>query len=105
MGSRRLINPYLTQSGDGWVESGDAFSVYPGPMGQPLASPRLAVFHEAIQDIEALKLCESLVGREKVVALIDGLAGSPVTFSDYPKSAEYLLALREAINAMIAKAR
>ena len=103
MGSRRLINPYLTQSGDGWVESGDAFSVYPGPMGQPLASPRLAVFHEAIQDIEALKLCESLVGREQVVALIDELAGSPITFSDYPKSAEYLLALREAVNTMIAE--
>lgn len=104
MGSRRLINPYLTQSGDGWVESGDTFSVYPGPMGQPLASLRLAVFHEAIQDIEALKLCESLVGREKVVSLIDELAGSPVTFSDYPKSATYLLELRERVNAMICEA-
>ncbi len=105
MGSRRLINPYLTQSGDGQVQSGDAFSVYPGPMGQPLASPRLAVFHEAIQDIEALKLCESLIGREKVVALIDDLAGAPVTFSDYPQSADYILALRQAVNARIAEAR
>jgi len=54
--------------------------------------------------MEALKLCESLVGREQVVALIDELAGSPVTFSDYPKSAEYLLALRERVNAMIREA-
>lgn len=75
--SRRLINPYLTQSCEGQVQSGDPFSVYPGPMGQPLASTRLSVFYEAIQDMEALKLWESLVGREKVVALIDELAGAP----------------------------
>lgn len=103
-GSRRLINPYLSQSGGGVWESGDTFSVYPGPLGQPLASPRLAVFYDAIQDMEALKLCESLVGREKVVALIDELAGTPVTFSEYPKSADYLLTLRKRINEMIAEA-
>lgn len=102
--SRRLINPYLTQSCDGQVQSGDPFSVYPGPMGQPLASTRLSVFYEAIQDMEALKLCESLVGREKVVALIDGLAGAPVTFSSYPKSAEYLIELRERVNSLITQA-
>lgn len=104
MGSRRLINPYLSQSGERQVPSGDTFSVYPGAAGQPVASTRLAVFHEAVQDIDALKLCESLVGRDKVVALIDSLAGRPVTFADYPKSADYLLRLRAEVNALIAKA-
>ncbi len=104
MGSRRLINPYLTQSGDGQVPSGDAFSVYPGPGGTPYPSTRLSVFREAIQDMGALKLCESLVGREKVVGLIDGLAGFPVTFSDYPKSADYILSLREHVNEIISAA-
>jgi hypothetical protein len=103
-GSRRLINPYLTQSGDGWVQSGDPFSVYPAPAGEPLASLRLAVFHEAIQDREALKLCEALIGRDKVVALIDELAGEPLTFKQYPANPDYILTLRERVNALIAEA-
>ena len=102
MGSRRLINPYLCQSGEGLVPSGDAFSVYPGADGAPLATPRLAVFHEALQDIEALKCAEKKIGREAVIALIDGLAGSPVTFASYPQDNAYLLTLREAINRAIA---
>ncbi len=104
MGSTRLINPYLCQSGGGNVQSGDTFSVYPGPMGLPLAAPRLAVFHEAVQDIDAFKRCEAVIGRERVVALIDELAGAPVTITEYPKSAEYLLSLRERVNAIIAGA-
>ena len=101
VGARRLINPYINTSADGQLQSGDSFSVYPGPMGTPLASTRLAVFHEALQDVEALKLAESVVGRGKVVALIDELAGEPVTFSEYPKSAEYILTLREKVNEII----
>lgn len=104
MGSRRLINPYVCQSGEGQVPSGDAFSVYPGPDGQPLASTRLEVFYEALEDIRALQLCESLVGRETVVSLIDELAGAPVTFAQYPQSADYILTLRERVNALIASA-
>ena len=102
-GSRRLIDPYTCQSGEGWVESGDAFSVYPGSDGQPVESLRLAVFYEAIQDIDALKLAERLAGRDAVVRLIDETAGFPVTFSDYPMDASYLLTLRTKVNALIAE--
>ncbi|MBR5768092.1 MAG: DUF4091 domain-containing protein [Clostridia bacterium] len=102
MGSRRLINPYLTQSGDGQVPSGDAFSVYPGNGGEPLPSTRLYVFYEAIQDMSALALCEKVIGREKVIGLIDGLAGGAVTFDNYPKNPDYILELREKINGIIA---
>ncbi len=103
MGSRRLINPYLTQSGDGQVPGGDAFSVYPGSGGEPLPSSRLFVFFEALQDMSALKLCEKIIGREKTVSLIDGLAGFDVTFADYPKDAGYILSLREKVNGIIAR--
>ncbi len=101
--SRRLINPYTCQSGDHWVPAGDTFSVYPAPDGTPLESLRLDVFREAIEDVAALTLCEQLVGRETVVALIDELAGQPLTFADYPDNAAYILTLRERVNDLIAQ--
>ncbi len=103
-GSRRLINPFLSQSGERWVPSGDAFVVYPGEDGKPLESLRLRVFHEAIQDIAALSLCEKLVGRERVTALIDEIAGGEVTLRSYPAESSYLLKLREEVNRLIASA-
>lgn len=102
MGSRRLLNPYLCQSGEGQVPCGDAFSAYPGPDGTPLESTRLAVFYEAIQDMAALELAETLVGRETVIDRIDSLAGAPVTFTQYPATPDYLLTLRREINWLIA---
>ncbi len=102
MGSRRLINPYLCQSGEGQVPGGDAFSVYPAPDGTPYESVRLNVFREAIQDISALSLCESVIGRKHVTALIDSLAGGELTFSSYPADPDYILRLREKVNAIIA---
>ena len=103
MGSRRLINPYLCQSGEGQVPSGDAFSVYPAQDGTPYESIRLNVFREAIQDISVLSLCEKFIGRARVTALIDTLAGDKLTFSSYPADPEYILRLREEINRIIAE--
>ena len=101
MGSRRLIDPYIDQSGDLQVPSGDPFSVYPGAGGNPLASTRLAVFYEAIQDYEILKLCESHIGRERTLGLIEKTAGMDITFTEYPKSAKFILDLREEINRVL----
>lgn len=103
LGSRRLVNPYLSQAADGQYPSGDAFSVYPAPDGTPYESLRLDVFREALEDISALRLCEELVGRDRVIELIDSLAGQPITFKEYPAEAEYILKLREAVNALIAE--
>ncbi|MBQ3225224.1 MAG: DUF4091 domain-containing protein [Clostridia bacterium] len=105
LGSRRLINPYLSQAADGQFPSGDPFSVYPAPDGTPLESLRLDVFREALQDISALRLCEELVGRDRVIELIDSLAGAPITFSEYPADADYILKLREAVNLLIEENR
>ena len=51
--------------------------------------------------MRALALAEALCGKEAVLALVD--AEGAITFSSYPKSAEYLLSLREKVNAMIAE--
>ena len=99
--SKREINPFVITDGDAFVPAGDTFSVYPAPGGKPYRSLRLVAFAQALADMRALALAESLCGKEAVLALVD--AEGEVTFSSYPKTAEYLLSLREKVNAMIAK--
>ena len=82
---------------------GDAFSVYPAQNGEPLESLRIIVFHEALQDMKAMKLAESFVGKEKIVELIDSAIGECVTFNTCAKSDTALLSLREKINKIIKK--
>jgi len=99
--SRRLVDPYVVSDGDFWVPAGDAYSVYPAPDGTPYESLRLDVFYDALQDTSAFKLCEKLIGREKTLALIEEGCDTPITFSSFPKEAQYILDLREKINAAI----
>ena len=96
-----LINPYQDASGDYFVPAGDAFSVYPAADGTTLDTIHYLVFKHGIEDMRALKLCESLYGRDYVVSLIDGLAGEDITFKKYPEDADYILELREKINTAI----
>ncbi|MBQ8720384.1 MAG: DUF4091 domain-containing protein [Clostridia bacterium] len=95
------INPFLQLDGDGWVPPGDAFSVYPAQNGEALESLRIIVFHEALQDIKAMKLAERFVGKERIVNLIDEKIGEPVTFDVCAKSDSALLSLRAEINKII----
>lgn len=98
--SRHHINPFLTTDALSCFPSGDAFVVYPGEEG-PLESLRLVVFHEAFQDLRALKLLEGKVGRQAVLDLMEeGIA--PITFQEYPHSDEYILNLREKVNRALA---
>ena len=94
------INPFACTDGDGAWPAGDPFQVYPGPDGQPLESIRMAVTREAMQDLRAMQWLESLAGRDAVLAL---LGDRPLTFTDYPREPEYLLELRERINAEIVR--
>ncbi len=96
------LNPFLDSNGSDWVPSGDSYSVYPAPDGTAWESLRILVFREALADIRALKLCESLYGRDYVLNLIDGELDSPITFDCYPRDAAYILNLREKVNAAIA---
>lgn len=98
--SKERLNPFLITAAGSAFPSGDSFSVYPGDDG-PWESLRLGVFYDALQDIRAFKLLESLIGKEKTVALIEEAAGQIVTFKDYPHSAEALLKVREKVNAKI----
>ncbi len=93
------INPYLVTDGDMYVPAGDCFAVYPSRDGEALISLRHAVFYDALQDMRAFSLCESLCGREAVMKLID--EDITITFKKYPRSADYILNLRERINQII----
>ena len=99
--SRKRINPFITTDGLNAFPSGDAFSVYPGSDGEPMESIRLLVFHDALQDMRALELLESLLGREAVLKLLEEATKDPLTITSYPRNAEYLLNLRERINSAI----
>lgn len=98
------VEPYLDLSGDEWVSAGDCFTVYPGRNGTPLESLRALVFHDAICDIRAMQLCESLYSKEEVVAAIEGELGEVLTFDRCAYSADEMMRVREKINSMI-KAR
>ena len=96
------LNPYVDTCGDYFVPAGDAFLVYPGLDGKPVYTLHALQFYEALQDLRACRLLEKKIGHDAVVALIEEECEEPMTFASYPRSAEYLLRLREKINAAIA---
>lgn len=94
--SKGKINPYEVTDAGGSFPSGDSFSVY--PCGDGVApSSRIKVFKNALEDISLLKLLEKKIGRDRVVALIDRVAGMNVTFKAYPKDEEFFKNLYEEI--------
>ena len=95
------IDPYRVTDGEFFVPSGDAFSVYPAPDGTAYETIHLAVFSQALRDLRALEALADRIGRAEVDALIDRLAGAPVTFTDYPRDDVFLLQLRETVNQML----
>ncbi len=100
--SLRHIDPFAVTDADGAFPSGDAFLVYPGEDGEPWGSIRLHVFYDALCDLRALELLESLAGREFAESLIREYAGE-VTFSEYPAGEGWLFSLRERVNREIAR--
>ncbi|MBQ2376784.1 MAG: DUF4091 domain-containing protein [Clostridia bacterium] len=99
--STHLINPYITNDAEGGFPAGDAFCVYPVQNGA-IPSIRLKVFHQALQDRMALKLLESYVGKSEVMKVVEKLG--EIDFRTYPANADYILSMRETINAMIKRA-
>lgn len=95
------IDPYKVTDAGGGFPSGDSFIVYPSDDGNALESLRLKVFYDGFQDMMALKLLESKIGREKVIEFIDKDLFKPLTFMEYPHETEWLLETREKINQMI----
>lgn len=99
--SRFPIDPYRNTDANHAFPSGDPFVVYPGEDGSPVESLRFEVFREALQDLRALTLLESLIGRDKTIELMEQGAEAPITFDVYPQDAAWLLACRERINEAI----
>ena len=100
--SIRQINPYQETSSIYAFPAGDPFVVYPGEDGVPEVSLRLEVFNEGLQDMRAMQLLESLVGREKVMAILKKAnGGKPMAMASYPKGEAAILKLRETVNASI----
>lgn len=97
------VDPFTETDAGGSFPSGDSFVVYPGDNGVPLISLRLKVFYDALQDMRALQLLESLIGKEKTMQILeDGI--EPITFAQYPHCDDWQLATREKINAAIKQA-
>lgn len=99
-GSVSPINPYHCNDGEYWVPAGDAFSVYPAPNGAAYETLHLVGFTQALQDLRAMRLLESLAGRECVMEIIED-PEEPITFTKYPHGDEYILTTREKINEKI----
>lgn len=103
MHSRDAINPYLDTCAGYAFPAGDAFSVYPAQDGSALESVRILSFYEALQDMRALRLAETLCGRERVIEEMERIFGEEIRFDRCAKSAKPLLEIREKINEMIAE--
>ena len=99
--SVKAIDPYEITDAGGSFPSGDSFVVYPSCKGEPLVSLRLKVFYDGFQDMMALKTLENKAGREKVLEFLEKEAVKPLSFTEYPHEAEWILGMREKINAMI----
>lgn len=102
--SDHKINPYRVTDADDSFPSGDSFLVYPGDDGTAVESIRLMVLYEAMTDLRALKLLESLTDKKTVMSLVEDETTGAITFCSYPKSADYLLNLRQNVNAAIRNA-
>ena len=101
--SKKSVDPYkVTDAGKAFA-SGDSFIVYPGENFKPLNSLRLNVFYDGLQDMMALQLLETKIGKEAVIKLMETSADKPITFSEYPHSNSWLLENREKINREIKK--
>ena len=96
------VNPYLDTEAGGYFPAGDGFLVYPGRDGKAEESIRLLAMHYAFQDVRALSLLESLIGREKALAVLE--ADGEITLRKYPRTGAGFLAVREAVNKAIKEA-
>ncbi|MBR3835544.1 MAG: DUF4091 domain-containing protein [Clostridia bacterium] len=99
--SLRHINPYEVTDADCAFPSGDSFIVYPYENGA-IMSIRGEVFFEALQEMRALQLLETLIGKDKIHSKLTRRFGK-IRFSTYPRGTEKMIALREYIVKQIEK--
>ena len=98
--SHDTINPYQDTCADYAFPAGDSFSVYPAPDGSAYESMRLLQFREGLEDLAVMRLASSLVGKERVVAEIEGMIGE-IRFDRCLTDSREMLAVRERVNALV----
>jgi hypothetical protein len=103
VGSHDQINPYLETCGEYFYQAGDGFSVYPAPDGTAYESMRILQFREGLEDCAAMKLAAETYGKEAVIAEVEKLMGE-IRFDRCLRMPGMMLAVRDAINAMIERA-
>ncbi|MBQ8254810.1 MAG: DUF4091 domain-containing protein [Clostridia bacterium] len=99
--SRGYFNPLINPCGY-QQRPGASFIVYPGSDGA-LGSLREVYMREAIMDLRALKLLESLTDYDYVISLAEKHFGQEITCFTIPDSPEQMTSFREMINREIAK--
>jgi hypothetical protein len=99
--SRGYFNPLLNPCGY-QQRPGASFIVYPGVDGA-LGSLREVYMREAMTDLCALKLLESLTSYEYVISLSERHFGKNINYHTIPESAEQMTSFRETVNAEIKK--
>ncbi len=99
--SLRHISPYEVTDADCAFPSGDSFFVYPYE-NTAIMSVRAETFFNALQDMRALQLLESLIGKEAVAKALTEKFGE-ITFRAYPRGAENMLEIDSFIKEMITK--
>lgn len=102
--SVRSVNPYAMTDCDEGFPSGDGFIVYPGKNGKAVESIRYMAIRQAMHDLRALELLESLTDRQTVDHLIQEGQSEILTLSRYPKENSYLPQLRLRVNQAIEQA-
>ena len=104
-GSHDALNPYVDSTGNYFVPSGDTYSVYPAQDGTALESMRILHFREGLDDMRALYLAESLVGRKKVLETIEPIVkemtDANIVFSRCIDRSSDMMKLREAIDEIV----
>ena len=94
------VDPYQTTDGNYFTPAGDCFSVYPGEGGQPIETLHLKGFTYALQDLRAMRLAESVVGRERLLEILE--RRGEVTFKKYPHDEDWLESVRSEVYDIIA---
>ena len=97
--SLRSVDPFCETDCAGRYQAGDAFRVYPGKEGA-LASLRLKVFSEGLQDYRLLNTVEQKKGRDFVLALLEERGF--FSFFRYPHDGKTLLRLHDELCEILA---
>ena len=93
--------PYVDQSAQNWVSAGDSFTLYPAMSGTAYESIRAVIMQEALQDIRAMQLCESLYSHKEVVDAIEKAFGKELHFDTCAQDIDTMEKIRETVNEMI----